>query len=651
MPTNQTYRYSLDPSSKKYICPSCGHKRFVRYVDTETGEFLPDEFGRCDRENSCQYHKKPSGEKTEFIAKPERIIPTVFPNGNSLNQFEKLDSEFHTFCRKIGITDDHLQKMKVGRSDKYTVFGLFNQDDRLVNSKFIAYDDNGKRLRGENDFPFYMKAKEGTKFNRCLYGLHLFDSSKDSVIVESEKSAVIGKWFYPDLNWFATGGNHGAKFKHLEIFYGYKNRIIYLSDNDQAGQENKTISHLQKLNEVSKNVSILSPFSGKREGYDIADFLIESIGTIDLTGDLFIDIGEKKPEKPAMDAAQEITFSFKPEQRKAIITINGVRVCSPGNILAIIAHAGTGKSQTCEAIGAAHINPDCDSLGIGTNIGQGKHLVYIDGERTHDDCRSGYGRIAKRIDLQNNPELSDGERMQRFQMWSFISIETVEERKNKLVEIIESVDVGLLVLDDITTFLADTNDNKESSSVIMWLVALANKHGFGIVCTIHPNPADPDFKPRGHIGTKVWHKAEAVYLLRRAEDDKEVRRLTTDFRYSKTRSDLDINEVNFKWDEEAGMFMSCDYSMAEQAPVKRGVDYENRFTNIYIELGVDELKAGDLYAKYMDSFGGSQSKAKRHVKEAVELGILEQNIVDSKTTIYKISYKNNPLTDYENVPF
>jgi len=53
-------RFSLDKSSKKFTCPSCGkHKRFTRYKDNELNQYLSDEIGICDRKDSCQHHIPP----------------------------------------------------------------------------------------------------------------------------------------------------------------------------------------------------------------------------------------------------------------------------------------------------------------------------------------------------------------------------------------------------------------------------------------------------------------------------------------------------------------------------------------------------------------------------------------------------------------
>jgi hypothetical protein len=53
------HRFELERGGLKYACPACKKMRFVRYVDTSTGETVDDVVGRCDREDSCGYHLTP----------------------------------------------------------------------------------------------------------------------------------------------------------------------------------------------------------------------------------------------------------------------------------------------------------------------------------------------------------------------------------------------------------------------------------------------------------------------------------------------------------------------------------------------------------------------------------------------------------------
>jgi hypothetical protein len=53
------HQYILETGSKKHYCPECNKKRFVRYIDKATGFYLPEQYGRCDRESNCSYHLNP----------------------------------------------------------------------------------------------------------------------------------------------------------------------------------------------------------------------------------------------------------------------------------------------------------------------------------------------------------------------------------------------------------------------------------------------------------------------------------------------------------------------------------------------------------------------------------------------------------------
>jgi len=63
----EVFRYSLDKSSKKFVCPNCNKKTFVLYIDTETGNYLIPDFGKCDREQNCNYQNAPPKGKKAYL--------------------------------------------------------------------------------------------------------------------------------------------------------------------------------------------------------------------------------------------------------------------------------------------------------------------------------------------------------------------------------------------------------------------------------------------------------------------------------------------------------------------------------------------------------------------------------------------------------
>ena len=89
-----SYTNSLEKGSKKHICPKCNKKRYVRFINNETNEYLDYNFGRCDRETSCGYFNKPNdlGETTITPIEPIKQIPiSTIQNSIAVASLKKYD--------------------------------------------------------------------------------------------------------------------------------------------------------------------------------------------------------------------------------------------------------------------------------------------------------------------------------------------------------------------------------------------------------------------------------------------------------------------------------------------------------------------------------------------------------------------------------
>lgn len=160
--SNQPHRYSLEKGSKKHHCPECGKKRFVRFVDIETGEYLPEQYGRCDRESNCSYHLNPYLDGyAKAIQEQERGNRSEFPNNWKPKrkkaipqpQPEPVFFDFDTF--KQTLQPERYEKNTFIQNLFYRVQFPFEVDEvtKVIQLYRLGTVANGYRA-GANTFPF-----------------------------------------------------------------------------------------------------------------------------------------------------------------------------------------------------------------------------------------------------------------------------------------------------------------------------------------------------------------------------------------------------------------------------------------------------------------------------------------------------------------
>ena len=285
------YRYSLDKSSKKFTCPNCQKKTFVQYFDNEEKTYLDHTIGRCDRESSCSYHKRPNEKSYTFttlevIKKPRSTINRIHVSNHG-KDFR--NNNFIQFLKKhftIEEIKESILKYALGTSTHWNGATVFWQIDNLANvhtGKVMLFDINtGKRVKTPYSHINWMhKILKLQDFNlqQCIYGLHLINEYKGQTIaiVESEKTAIMMSMFAPEYLWLATGSRANFKSEFLKPIKNYK--IIAFPDKSEFNDWSKKADELKK-NGFKVNCSRIIEDKNVEDGYDLADHYLDKKNNI-----------------------------------------------------------------------------------------------------------------------------------------------------------------------------------------------------------------------------------------------------------------------------------------------------------------------------------------------------------------------------------
>jgi hypothetical protein len=281
------YKYSLDRSSRKFICPNCHKKTFVKFIDNETNHYLNSSDGRCDRESKCGYFKKPTSNCITNINNCiTEVIQPSYHNRKVLQEYcnTKQQSNFisnllRNFEPKM--VSQAIDMYHIGTTNYWygaTIFWLIDTKNVIRGGKIMLYNCNtGKRVKKPfNHVSWIHKQLKLNNFvlQQCLFGLHLINSISKSdtiCIVESEKTAIIMSIMIPNFIWLATGSKTGFKEKMLKSIkefnvIAYPDKTVYSNWNKEAILLNKQGYNIQ-CSTMLENLEI-------EDGGDLIDFLL-----------------------------------------------------------------------------------------------------------------------------------------------------------------------------------------------------------------------------------------------------------------------------------------------------------------------------------------------------------------------------------------
>lgn len=260
--------------SSRYPCPACGDKHsFTRYICIETGRHVHESVGRCDHESSCGYHYTPSqffrdnpwdAEQIKVPIARRRPLPPppdpVYLDPRLVGNRMSPDSSFFSWLQsKVGQQEatDALHRFRLGATlpGKFkTPAVIFWQIDKFGNvhdGKMMWYRTDGHREKYMTWVSSRLKAAglyPDQDTVKCLFGEHQLIAehllpdiaSSKVVLVESEKSAIVGSCLWPRYIWMATCGCGGLNRDKLRPLHGH--HVLVIPDAGEYGKWDEILS-------------------------------------------------------------------------------------------------------------------------------------------------------------------------------------------------------------------------------------------------------------------------------------------------------------------------------------------------------------------------------------------------------------------------
>ena len=204
------------------------------------------------------------------------------------------------------------------------------------------------------------------------------------------------------------------------------------------------------------------------------------------------------------------TYTQSPE----VLKIGDSVIGTLGNFSASIGKAKSKKTFNVSAIVASALS-EGRVLHYSSEFPSDKRcILYIDTEQGRHHCQKVLNRILR---LANLPANIDPENLKLLALRKY----SPEERLAIVEYALDTIpNIGLVIIDGIRDFVYDINSPSEATRIISKLMQWTDDRQIHIHTILHQNKNDEH--ARGHIGTELNNKAEAIMQIEVYKEDKSI---------------------------------------------------------------------------------------------------------------------------------
>ncbi len=295
----------------RHTCPNCGDRHSFAYYVDEQNTPLHSSVGRCNHESSCGYHytlkqyfhdhpeyRTTNGfsfDRQRVEQKPKQSSQPTVVCHIPIQYVEKSQSVHSNFFRFLStlltayygskakeVLNRLLEEYYLGATrDGAVIFWQIDRNDKVRTGKVMQYNpEDGHRIKGGQtsavDWIHSILKKqqalsEEWQLSQCLFGEHLLSGNPDKVVVlvESEKSAVIGSAIFP-------GYVCQMKEEKLRVLNG--RTVLLFPDADGYAEWKQRAGSMTFCKAIVSDIIEKNATPGQKAAHiDIADWIIFQI--------------------------------------------------------------------------------------------------------------------------------------------------------------------------------------------------------------------------------------------------------------------------------------------------------------------------------------------------------------------------------------
>jgi hypothetical protein len=383
-------RFIFERGTKKYTCPGCNQPgKWRLYLDTKTGERLPEQYGKCERANNCGHFLDPykdgyasnvfeqerGGEAQPIVYNqlpaPKELKPCFIPESVLNKSLEHPGTDALLLNLSAGngikrpfapeVIQQIIERYKIGVSNAWvkgaTCFPFIDisgniqgvqvkKFDRTNHTeKFIGKDQQKhpkqntlhKIIAKEHDkaqiiYPEWLTEyigyqDQGGKIFNCFFGEHLLneDTISPVAIVEAPKTAIVASVYFPQFVWLAVGALSYLTPERCKVLKG-RNVVLF-----------PDLNCFDKWNakaELLKNIATFKVFpfleenateEERQKDLDLCDYLLQ-YDYLEFTGQHITEQPAEITSTPQQQAAEP----FEERMSRAVSALN--ITCEPFDI-------------------------------------------------------------------------------------------------------------------------------------------------------------------------------------------------------------------------------------------------------------------------------------------------------------------------------